>query len=193
MKAHKVTHPFLSILFVLFILGGISSCSKDDPAVINNNNTNEPTIDYYFTYKGVKHELAYGVAEWKRDFSQQDYYIYRVVIAADMVTYNADAKKFEGSGECIEIILNRDSKTDLSGTYPYDPQAGANLKLHGGNLRMSGEFWSGDGLKYYITGGEVSFSKSGDVYTVNFNLLCGNDAVTGTFVGPIAHYNGTSW
>jgi len=192
MKSFRITTQILGVVLILFLLGGISACSKDDSDDTDDPNPT-PTIEYYFEYKGQKHELAHGVAEWKRDFGNPNYYIYRVVIAADMVTYNTEAKKFEGSGECIEMILNRNSQTDLSGNYPYDQYAAANLTLHGGNVRMSGEFWSGDGLKYYITGGEVTFSKSGDVYTVNFNLLCGNDAVTGKFVGPIAHYNGTSW
>lgn len=182
MKTNSRASRFLIALLVLASVGSLlllSSCSKDDdkiPNVLVIDGTSYPLSKGFIT--------GYGVEE---DENNNRGSVYEVLLSSSGINYSDG--DFSGSGQVLYLVLFSRSTIELeSGTYDVSDAFLEGKVIE--SLVFNGNITTSSGTLYFITGGRLTLSKSGDTWTFRFDFNGRTDSganvtITGSYSGTL--------
>ncbi len=186
MKLLKNT--FFAILTVL----SISSCSSDDDG--GSNEIRFGTGTGQVTVNGSDFTLDKGLI---LDYGQnlgEDTYNFDIELASGDLTIDQNLGP-QGVGNYLYLELHSDQSSNLkNGTYTYGFDS-VDLSLTDAELEVNYDFETGDSDEFYnVTDGTVELSRSGNTYTLNFDLeVNGSQSLTGSYVGTLGSVDATGF
>jgi hypothetical protein len=169
----------ITLIFIIVLGTFTTSCDNDDDAVAPAAIVNE------FTYDGTTYSLSQGILEYYGDNGNGSY-DFDISLFSDGFTIDLVNGEFTGRGDGVYLDLNSDNMADLSdGTYIFDINRDAYV-ISAAGIYIDFDAQSQTGTPITASSGEVILTKSGDEYTVNFDLFTASGAaVTGQYTGTL--------
>lgn len=162
----KITKLLIILLVFQF------ACSKDDEAKVVTGGS--------FVIDGTSYELSKG-------FLVDEGGEYGIILTSSSISLeSSDGDDFIGTGNFISLYVISSSSTSFEpGTFTWNTnKAPGTIEDIGVGVNYNLETETGD-LELDGTGGTVTVTLSGDIYTVTFTITTGTKAVTGSFTGPL--------
>jgi hypothetical protein len=171
---------FRSLLLLLVTSVVLISCGDDDKESVPDR-----IIIDGESFKLTKGYITgYGIYE---DDELNTGSIYEILLATDGVVVDEDGAS--GTGQVLDLFLFSSSNIELKeGTYTYSLDFLEGTLIEG--FSVDGNFDTEQGVFYVIIDGEVTISRSGDSWTIEFDFITETDTggeidVTGSFSGTL--------
>ncbi len=177
------SNKLLGVMFVAVIL--FAGCKKD-----------KDTNQNFINYDGTKYALAKGILENLGQWSVGgDNNLYLTLLSGELTVIESQGgvDGISGTGHGIQLWMYSTSSTSLvNDIYVYDADASEmSGTFEWANVRINFNFTAGSGeIDELIASGNVTVSKSGDVYEITLDLMDeAGKTVTGYYKGTLKYYD----
>ena len=178
--------------FAILAVVAISSCSSDDDS--GSNQVRFGTGNGQVTVNGNNFDLDKGVILNYGENLGQNTFNFDIELYSGDLTLNQTTGP-QGIGNYLYLELHSDQSSNLkNGTYTYGFDS-VDLSLTDAELEVNYDFETGDSDEFYnVTDGTVELSRSGNTYTLNFDLeVNGSQSLTGSYVGTLGAVDATGF
>ncbi|MFT5926202.1 MAG: hypothetical protein ACI9WL_000947 [Rubritalea sp.] len=172
----------ITLIFIIVLGTFTTSCDNDDDAAA----AVPVAIVNEFTYEGTSYNLSQGILEDYGDNGNGSY-DFDISLFSDDFTIDLVNDEITGRGEAVYLDLNSDNMADLSdGTYVFDINRDA-FVISVAGIFLDYDIQAQNGTAVQASSGEVILTKSGDEYTISFDLSTATgDAIIGQYKGTLS-------
>ncbi len=165
-------------LLVISMPFAFSACDDDDDDNGNGLNGEENS----FTYDGENFAIDQGLLLYFGIYN--DAHDFDLIFHCEGISF--DGQSFSGRGDALDFLIYSDSGAGLSpGTYNYGDQDEPFYFVEA-EMLLDYDIASDSGTEIWIEGGSLEVDRSGNVYTIDFNVTAEDGKpVRGSFEGPI--------
>ena len=171
------------IFFILLTLISFSSCSSEDDEVNDNDNTGNATYD------GTSINLTQGAIINYGEI-EEGVYNFDIDLLSDDFDIDFENQEVNGGGENVYFEMWTSQSSGLKeGTYKMT-NGEADFGISVADFSMNYNFDTDEGTIYEANDAELTLSKSGNTYSLDFTLSFSNGkTLTGKYEGSLYELN----